>query len=272
MGIMVLKYINRILYALGIALGLIFVYNLSDSYARTIELQERGREALESSTYEAFMPTRYYNPTLLFDEIVEDSGVMYQVKIYEVAYIRLLEDELVVVDGIHVLMIQDDGPLQTEFFQVQFVQESATIDYVGYRYFDLPVYSVMNAETATMFARREIFYNPSLVFEPITGFKVYQNEDVLFEIELDLQEDDFVIKEELESYIAIHNDAPSEEDLHYALSPEVIIDTKPIVIRNLSIYIILSSLITYLIFKYRNKKLGRKDPTEALKKDLDRLQ
>lgn len=271
MGIMVLKYINRILYALGIALGLIFVYNLSDSYARTLELQKRGKEALESSTYEAFMPTRYYNPTLLLDETIDESGVIYQLKIYEVAYIRLLDDELIVVDGIHILMIQDEGPLQTEFFQVQFVQDSATIDYVGYRYFDLPVYSVMNAETATMFARREIFFNPSLSFEPITGFKVYQNEEILFEVTLDINEEDFVIKEELEDYISIHHDAPSEADFNYALSPEVIIDTKPIVIRNLAIYIIFSGLITYLIFRYRNKKLGRKTPTEALKKDLDRL-
>lgn len=272
MGLMVLKYINRILYAIGIALGLIFVYNLSDSYARTLELQTRGKEALESEDYAAFTPTRYYNPTPLFDETISSSGVVYQVKIYEVAYIRLLENELIVVDGIHVLMIQEEGPLQSEFFQVEFVQEDRTIDYVGYRYFDLPVYSVMNAETASMFARRDIFYNPSLTFDPIIGFNVYQDDQVLFEVSLDIQEDDFVIKSELEDYILANNDAPSDDDLHYALSPEVVIDTKPIVIRNLIIYVVFSTIITYVIFKYRNQRLGRKDPTEGLKKDLDRLQ
>lgn len=272
MGIMVLKYINRILYALGIALGLIFVYNLSDSYARTLELQKRGEEALDSEAYEAFMPTRYYNPTLLVDETVDESGVIYQVKIYEVAYIRLLNDELIVVDGLHVLMIQDEGVLQSEFFQVQWIQGDQMIDYVGYRYFDLPVYSVMNAETATMFTRRDTFYDDQQTFEPITGFQVYQNENVLFTLDFDISESDFVIKSELEAYLDLHEDAPSSAELHYALSPEVIIDTKPLVIRNLVIYVVIASLVTYVIFKYRNQRLGRKDPTEGLQKDIDRLQ
>ena len=272
MGIMVLKYINRILYALGIALGLIFVYNLSDSYARTLELQTRGEEALSNNEYEAFMPTRYYNPTLLLDATISESGVVYQLKVYEVAYIRLINDELIVVDGIHVLMIQDEGPLQSEFFQVQFIQANASVDYVGYRYFDLPVYSVMNAETATMFARRDLFLNSDLTFEPITGFKVFQQENLLFEIDLEINENDFVIKEELETYIARHKDAPSEAGLFYQLSPEVVIDTKPLVIRNLVIYMVVASLLTYLIFRYKDQRLGRKDPTEGLKKDLSRRQ
>ena len=63
-----IKYINRILYALIAALGLMFVYNLTVANVKTSYLKEQGQIELDAGNYKYFISSRFYDETPIFDE------------------------------------------------------------------------------------------------------------------------------------------------------------------------------------------------------------
>jgi hypothetical protein len=94
-----------------------------------------------------------------------------------------------------------------------------------------------------------------------------------FDIPVNVDFDTFTIKDQIDAYILANDDTPRDAFDDVLIAPKIeVIDVNNLVIRNTIIYIVVALSLTVLIFKYRNKRLGRKKATEGLEKDIERLQ
>lgn len=265
-----IKYINRIIYSLLVALGLMIVFNLTDSYARTLYLEEEGAVALSQDNYEFFISVRFFNETPVVDMVLTEGERTFNLKIYETAYIQLIEEEYIVRDGLYVLMHQTQGEDLTDFFTVRLISgTTVTQDYMGIKIFSLPLYSVIEEDTRAAIIKKELFEIDD-VFQDITKIEIYQENDLFAEVPVLIEETDFSVKTEIENYIALNSEAPSSSFGNVSYAPVIDINTIPIVLRNIAIYSVVMIGLTVLFFKAK-KKLGKKDPTSGLKKDIEKL-
>ncbi|PKK92359.1 MAG: hypothetical protein CVV62_00735 [Tenericutes bacterium HGW-Tenericutes-7] len=269
MGIMI-KYINRIIYSLLVALGLMLVFNLTDSYARTLYLEEEGTIALAEDNYEFFISVRFYNEVPVVDMEFTEGEQTFKLKIYETAYVQIIDDEYIVKDGLYVLMHQTAGADLTDFFTVRLISgTSVTKDYMGIKIFSLPLYSAIEEDTRAPIIKKELFEIDD-VFQDITQIEIYQDTDLFKHISVSITNQDFTVKDDIEAYILANDQAPDASFDNVSMSPIISINTTPIVLRNIAIYSVVMIGLTVLFFKAK-KKLGRKQPTEGLMKDIERL-
>jgi len=266
-----IKYINRILYALIAALGLMFVYNLTVANVKTSYLKEQGQIELDAGNYEYFISSRFYDETPIFDETITSFENTYQVVIYEVAYVKLINEQYFVTDGLFFIMHQIDGTLIEGYFDVFFTTESdIEVQYLGFRVLDFPLYSALDQDTESNMVPRSLFVKDG-IYQNITGIRLSLGEEVILEIPLLITDTEYNVKSELETSITTNSEVPSAAFGNVSYAPVIIIDSKTQVITNLSIYIVVVILFTVGLFTYQKKRLGKKEPTEGVQRDVAKL-
>lgn len=267
-----IKYINRIIYSLVLALGLMLVFNLTDTYARTLYLEEQGAIALEANNYEYFISVRFYNDVPVIETIIQEGERSFDLKIYEVSYISLVDDIYTINDGLYMLMHQTTGNDLTDFFTVKI--SAGTIlseDYMGFKVFSLPLYSAITEDTQSSLIKKDLFEIDG-VFQEITQIEIYQENDLFTTISLSITSSDFTVKTQIEDYISANGEAPKDAFSNVSMAPIIHIDTTSIVLRNIAIYSVIVIGLTILMFRIRNKRLGKKEPTIGLQQDIERLE
>lgn len=266
-----IKYINRIIYSLVLAMGLMIVFNLTDSYARTLYLEEEGAKALEANNYEYFISVRFYNEVPVLEETIHEGERSFDLRIYEVAYISLANDIYTINDGLYMLMHQTAGNDLTDFFTVRISSgTSISEDYMGFKIFSLPLYSAITEDTQSSLIKKELFELDG-VFQEITQIEIYQENDLFMTIPLSITASDFSVKTAIEDYMTTNGQAPNADFGNVSMAPIIHINTTPIVLRNIAIYSVVVIIFTIAMFRVRNKRLGKKEPTIGLKQDIEKL-
>ncbi len=266
-----IKYVNRIIYALLIAMGLMLVYNLTDTYARTLYLEEQGQIALENNDLSYFISVRFYDATPVHQETVTVGDVSIDLYIYQGAYVQATDSGYTVVDGLYVLMHQTAGAALTDFFTVRFTSNNVvTQDFMGVRIAGLPLYSVIEENTHAALIKKSLFDSDG-VYQTITNMTIFQETDVFASIPLSIDNTQFTVKAAIEDYmINNHGDVPDQSFGEVTMAPVIEIDTRSLVFRNIAIYIVVAVGVTYWIFKAR-KNLGKKEPTVGVQQDIEKL-
>jgi hypothetical protein len=266
-----IKYINRILYALIAALGLMFVYNLTVANVKTSYLKEQGQIELDAGNYEYFVSSRFYDETPIFEETITSFDSTYHVLVYEVAFVKLINEQYFVTDGLFFIMHQTDGTPIEGYFDVFFTTESdIEVQYLGFRVLDFPLYSALDQDNESNMVPRSLFVKDG-TYQNITGIRLSLGEEVILEIPLLITDAEYNVKFELETSITTNNEVPSEAFGNVSYAPVIIIDSKNQVMINLSIYIVAIILFTVGLFTYQKKRLGKKEPTEGVQKDVAKL-
>lgn len=267
-----IKYINRIIYSLLAALGLMIVFNLTDSYARTLYLETEGATALSENNYEYFISVRFYNDVPLIETTIQEGERSFDLMIYEVAYIALVDEQFIINDGLYLLMHQTAGDDLTDFFTVR-ISSGTTIseDYMGFKIFSLPLYSAITEDTQSSLIKKSLFESAG-IFQEITQIEIYQENDLFVTIPLSIKSTDFTVKSQIEDYITLNGEAPNAAFDHVSMAPIVHINTTPLVLRNIAIYAVIIITFTVVMFRVRNKRLGKKEPTIGVKQDIEKLE
>ena len=268
-----IKYINRIIYAMLAGIGLLLIFNLSQSYVITNFLIEEGQKALDEHNDAYFMPTRFYNEIPVTDFDYNHDAYVFNVKIYEVAYVTMNDDDtLEAIDGIFLFLEQISGPDLDDVFEVEFVSLSQTITYTGRKQLTLPLYTTFEPDTNRTIVLKEAFYING-DYEFLTSIRIYQADTLTFDIAVNIDFNQFMIKDEINGYLNTHDSAPTEAFDHVSVTPYVeVVDEGHIVARNMIIYTVMITGLTYVMFKYRkNKRLGKKEATPGLKEDIQKL-
>lgn len=266
-----MRVIYRILYAIAAAIGLYLVFDISNASVVNAYIQTHGTQAIEDENYEYFISTRYYHQVPVFETEVQENNRKFIVKIYNVGNIRTIEGEYDVVEGFYVLMHQTSGPEVFMPYYASVTGSSINNEYTGIKISMLPIYTLVQSERFSMFINYKDFVDETEVFQNITEIEVIQAEITLFTLNVNLTLNDLVLEQPLLDYINNHQEVPSEAFDHIGYAPVIQIDSRFVVIRNVVIYLVLLTVITFFIFFKQRKRMGRTEATTGLEKDIERL-
>jgi hypothetical protein len=266
-----MKIVNRVIYGLIVALGLMLVATITDEYFRSREIIVIAKEILEDQSYTDLISSAYYHETPLYEQTITQNENEFLVLIYQAAHITQSNDELIVLEGFQILVIQKDGNFLPEYYDVVvYAAQDIEISYTGFNLYNQGIYALFDPDTQGSLILQNYFLKDD-VFQTIEHIVFSKEGEILLNVDVSLTEDLLTIDEDLETYIAQNNKAPEEdiEGVNYKMP--LIIDVQNKVIRNVVIYLTIVSIIYYLLFIRQPKTLGRSKATEGLKKDIDRL-
>jgi hypothetical protein len=266
-----MRVIYRILYAIAAAIGLYLVFDISNASVVNAYIETHGTQAIEDENYEYFISARYYHQVPVFETTVQESNRTFVVKIYNVGNIRTIENEFDVVEGFYVLMHQTAGPEVFMPYYASVTGGTIINEYTGIKISVLPIYTLVQSERFSMFMNYEDFVDETEGYQNITEIEVIQSEITLFTLNVNLELDDLVLEQPLLDYIDTYQEVPTEAFDQIGYAPVIQIDSRFVVIRNVIIYLILVSIITFFIFFKQRKRMGRTEATTGLEKDIERL-
>ncbi|TNF07155.1 MAG: hypothetical protein EP317_05330 [Bacillota bacterium] len=270
-----IKYINRIVLVLLAGLGLLTTYNLSEAHVISTYLNDKGEEAINEGNYTFFMPSRYYNDNILQEFTHVEGNRSFVVRIYEVARIMSDDEGLRVEDGIFLLVEQLTGEDFPYTFDVEYqAGDDIVIPYVMKKQLSLPLYASIQKQTERTIVLKNDFYDEDTEsYLSLSEIRLFQDNNFIITIPVNVDFDTFVIKEQIETYLASHeNNAPTEDFDAVSVTERIVpVDHDNIILRNLIIYVSIIIILTIVFFRYKNNRLGRKKATEGLQKDVAKL-
>ena len=272
---MLVKYINRMIFAFIAAIGLLLTYNFTDSAVRKDGIRKAATVALENEDIDFFVPFKYFNSNRLFDQIVETEDHTLHIMIYEVVLVStsVTSNEYVFRDGIFFLMEKIEGPTWGEYYSIKVVgSNNQQQEYLGFQLLDFPIYSAMNPETAVQFIDRSQFKNGDLIL-PITQVDMYLEgmSDPYISLPMNLTNERFTILDQVVHFYEMNGELPEEPFGNVSISTRVTIDSTRWVILAFAIYALIIGGLTWFIFVRKRKNLGRKKATIGVQKDIERL-
>ena len=269
-----MKVLYRIIYAIVIALGLYLTIDLTNSNVVSSYIDEHGKIALEDNNLEYFVSSRYYHLEPLKDEVISFDHYTFRVLVYNTANIRVVQNEKEIVEGFQIIMHLIDGPL----FPIPFTGTVTTLDpeievaFVGMRLSSLPIYTFIAGQNLGIFYNMKDFMAEDETIS-ILNLDISRADQLLYQYPLDLSRDDFKLSALLQTYLNDHdNESPTESFGDVGYAPVITINTRPIVIRNASIYVAIAFLVTIISFTVKRKTMGRRIASPGLKTDIQRLQ
>ncbi len=272
---MVIKYVNRMIFAFLAALGLLMVYNFTDSAVRKSEIRKEAVIALENETLDFFVPFKYYNNHKLVDEVIETENHTLHIMVYEVVLVStsVTSNDYVFRDGLFFLMEMIEGPNWGEYYSVKLTaSNNQQAEYLGFRLLDLPIYSAMNPDTAVQFMDRSQFKTGDSIM-PITQVDLFLEgmDEPYVSIPVNFTNERFSVMNQVIEYYEAEGDLPTEPFNNVSISERLVINTSKWIYINTAIYLVVVGALTAFIFTYKKKTLGKKKSTIGVEKDIERL-
>ncbi|MCV2231437.1 hypothetical protein N7548_01170 [Acholeplasma manati] len=272
---MLIKYVNRMIFAFLAAIGLLLTYNFTDSAVRKDVIREAATEALANDDINFFVPFKYFNADRLYDGIVETEDHTLHVMVYEVVLVStsVTSDEYVFRDGIFFLMEKIEGPKWGEYYSIKVVgSNNQQQEYLGFQLLDFPIYSAMNPDTAVQFIDRSQFKNGEMIL-PITQIDMYLEgmDEPYISIPVNFTNERFTVMDQVVEYYETNGELPEEPFNNVSISTRVEIDSTRWVILAFAIYAFIIGGLTWFVFVRKKKTMGRKKATIGVEKDIERL-
>jgi len=266
-----IKIINRVVFALIAALGLLLVFNLSDSYFKAKELVRLGEIAIAEGDIDQFLAVRFHRSDKIATRRVVIGDSTYDFYLYDVAYVAKEDDVLVVHEGMTFLLHLITGPGMPDYAEVLYrVGDEVIVEHLGIRIFELPIYSgIDQTSMAAIVLMNQLTIDD--IFQSIDGIEWQIDGVSIGIVDVTLTEADFTIGAELEAYIAANGAVPTEPFGDILITDTLIIDTSLETFIAGILYLSVVALITLLLFKRNKNRMGKKPPTMGLQRDLDLL-
>ncbi|AUD66084.1 hypothetical protein BK011_10430 [Tenericutes bacterium MZ-XQ] len=266
-----MKIVNRIIYGLIVAVGLMLVATITDEYFRSREVLAITEETLQNETYTDLISSAYFNDTPVYEETVTINNNEYLIIIYNAAHVTNTDSGLLAIEGFQFLMIQKSGTHLPEFFDVKVKSgDDIEVTYTGFNLYNQGLYAVFHPDTQGSLIMRREFIKDGM-FIDIDQFVFEKDGEILLTLDINLTEEMLTVGSTLQTYLDENNIAPNADIDGVTYKEPLIIDVQNKVIRNVVIYLVLVIIGYILIFMRKKKTLGKDQATEGLKKDIERL-
>jgi hypothetical protein len=267
-----MRLFRRIIYAIAAGLGLATVIILTQQQVFNRVASELGGEAIENNTFEFFVSTRYYYKEPITKDTFQAGEYIFDIIIYNVANIRLVDGHFDVVEGFQIILHQKNEPRIDLPFSaiIKAEHEDIEVEYQGYQVGQIPVFVFIEVdERSTFFAERRFIINETFYLP--TTLEILHLGQIIKTYDLNFTNEDFKLKTLLNTYLSTHQNVPLEDFDNVGYAVIIEIDSTREVIQSSLVYIVIIGVITYLLFIFRRKQLGRSEATEGLKKDIEKL-
>lgn len=248
-----MRVVNRFIYAIVLALGLYSVFNVTHTRTLINELEVIGQQEIDNNNINAFVTTRFSEETPTLKQTINIEEATFDLYVFEVANID--EQTLDIYSGIQLIMHQQEGenlPLPMTVM----INEDTLMMYELVQIVGLPVYTLYPSADETFFTETT-YENQS--FQSLTFIK---DNSIKANIDISVDVDSNQLETQLKSFIETEGNVPFENIEGVIVSDVIQIDTTPQILLYSGLYILVSGIITYILF-FRK-------PTKKSKKPLNR--
>lgn len=269
-----MRYINRIVYALSLALVLMIILSVVREQSIRSSLNKISG-SYEDGAYDAFLPTRYHGKELIIEEEFTFNNETYQIIGYEVIGVfGDLENSYVKDEGIYFLII---GPNITKNKELNMKLYANTVIEDGKESYGITIdykYGIYNKKVPIFINMLEVQPNYFTTTDFTKDKIEYKLDKIVIEesitIDVNFGKEDFTLKSEMEEYILQNKNLPSESTGNIVYSKPLTTNAEKNIIITLIIYIIIVIPISYFIYKPR-KNLGSNEATIGVQQDIEKL-
>jgi hypothetical protein len=267
-----MRIFMRIVFALFVAMGLGLVIVQANAKAFEQKVDELGKIAIEQNNFSFFISERYYEPTPLIDDVFLVDQTTYRLFIYHVATVRYVGLNPEIYQGFQVFLQHLSGPSIIVPFQgtIKTIDDAHNLTFYAFQIGNLPIYAMLDMEHDSSFYN-EIDLMIDNEFKSVTAFEISKNKEVLGSYPLSISQEDFVLEDRLNEFINLNGTVPTKSVSGIFMTEEFSYDSSFLVVRDSIIYLLIVALAFYGFFIYKKKRLGRRDATEGLKKDIEKL-
>jgi hypothetical protein len=247
------------------------VFNLTDSYFKAKELVRLGEIAVAEGDIDSFLAVRFHRSEKIDTRRIVLGDSTYDFYLYDVAYIAETETGFVVKEGMTFLLQLIEGDGMPDYTQVLFQSgEADVVEQLGIRVFELPIYSgIDQVSMASVILVEKLKIDG--VFQVVDTIEWQVDDVAIGSIMVQITAADFTIGAELETYLSEHGSVPTEPFGTVRITAPLVIDTTmEIFIAGLT-YLSAVALITILLFKRNKNRMGKKPPTNGLKRDIEKI-
>jgi hypothetical protein len=262
-----LKILGRFFYAIVVSVLFLWVLDYSNGLMTSLYFDKYGTAALAVDNpdyfffYSAIPDFEKSEPVLAFD------NADFALRVYEVATATETEGTLTVSEYVYILIHDKNGTLSGDYSLRLSTEgaepETVVIGVVQFR--TLPIYVAVN-ETGYVYIAKSTL--TSLAF---TRFALKDSaETVVFEGSGSIAADDFTIQAKLTEYFTANDALPGLElqaDGIFPNNPHLVTEYQYIFWVAVGGYFVLVAIVTYFVFFFRKKYLGKQAPSSLLQKE-----
>ncbi len=257
-----MKIFGRIIYALLAVFTFWFVLDYARGSMTIQYFENEGAKAVELSDDIFFYGSaRDYNQrTFLY----ETNNQGYEISIYEIADVSIINEGLLVDTYIYIMLKSDD--IMSTTYYLRFSDGTNTIDLEFMKFRTLNIMMALNQDMTEFGVSKEVILENE--YTEILLLDQYKN--TIFSDTFELVESDFIIEDKLTSYYDQNEILPLTEltdfDIYPAFTHEMD-DYLSTLWISLIVYLVILILSTYIVFFAKKKYLGKKKPSDILIKE-----
>lgn len=261
------RIIFTIIHILFVSVGVVLVTSITDANTREAQVKSLSSEAYHEGDLSFMVDGNYVNDIPIIETLVTQNDRTFRVYVFDVAYATTMNEQTTFDDGLQFIIEQTDGPSMPYATAMTLSDgDEFEIDKAVIKYYDLPLYINYDQEEGTLRIERDMLGDHIL-----TNLTVYDNEQTYLSLDISLSQADLVAKGWIDDYMATHDVLNVDDIDHLTTIRFLDINTLPNIIRNLSIYVIIASILSAVVIFYRKRHMGRGKVNPRLKADLERL-
>lgn len=256
-----MKVIGRILYAMLAVFAFWFTFNYAQNRMSYLYFEDKGNEAL---TYEndAFFygSARDYSSDEILLEIEEDG---YRIAFYEVADVKENTNSIEVTTYIAALLTYDQGIDKN--YNITFSNDDEQLTLQFYQFQSLDIAMMLNENNS------EYGIDATLLLNGYTSLDLYNEEDTLvLSHDFTITDNQLIIEDEIISYYDQNEALPFDALIDNHIYPKYthsVSDYLSVLYISIAVYVVVLLLSFYIVFVFRKKYMGRKEPSTYYKKE-----
>lgn len=264
-----MRVIRRIIFGIVAALGLSVVVIFTQQYVFNTVANALGEEAIASENFDFFISTRYFHKDVLIDESVTFGDYTFDLKVYNVANIRTINNAHDVVEGFQIVLHQRNEPLIDMPFSVilKTANDEIIVEFQGYQISQLPIFVFLDVDERSTFFSNRRFTQEDVLYLP-NQIEILHFGVIIGSYDIELHREDFKLKTVLDNYLKNNDTIPSESTQDVGYAPIIEIDSTREVFINTIIYVLVVFGLMYVLFIRKRNKMGRAEASEGLKRDV----
>lgn len=256
-----MKVIGRILYAMLAVFAFWFTFNYAQNRMSYLYFEDKGNEAL---TYEndAFFygSARDYSSDEILLEIEEDG---YRIAFYEVADVKENTNSIEVTTYIAALLTYDQGIDKN--YNITFSNDDEQLTLQFYQFQSLDIAMMLNENNSEYGIDVETLLNGYETFDLYN-----EDDDIVLSHDFTVTNNQLVIEDEVTAYDNQNDELPFDELIDHHIYPKYIHsieDYLSVLYISIAVYVVVVILSFYIVFVFRKKYMGRKEPSKYYKKE-----
>lgn len=260
------KLIFRIIHILFLVVGVVLVTSITDAKFRQNAILEYSHDLYDDDDLSFMIDGNYVKNTPIAEEEVNQEGRTFNIYVYDVVTAINTETDTTFKDGFQIIIEQLTGDPMPYATDISFSGTDYELTIPGMQYYDLPLYVTYDQDNGKLKVTRDELGTNTIDTITVTGV-----DGTYMSLNVDIDITDLTAMDQINTYLSTH-EVLNTDDINDLSTIEFLqVDTIPVIIRNLVIYIIIATIVSAGIIFYQKRHMGRGKVNPRLREDLNKI-